>query len=179
MALPTMPKTIFEGSLSLARAPLDAALKVAGSGPDSAANQALDRVEASARNAVGTIFRDEGLRRDAQRQTIAGKERERAQRLQEAARREERERSQRLAEEAERARRESAKLDRATRLQEVEAREQSLDAKEAAVRAEREAEQVRKKAAKAKKARKAGGATRKPKASSAKPKPNSAGPTGS
>ena len=129
MGLLSAPRTIIDTSLSLARGPLEAALK-----------------------AGGVI-----------KPSVAEKERERAQRLRAEAEQGEKEAAQTLAEEAERARSESAKLDRAARLQEVEARAESLAAKEAAVRAEREAKRTRAKAAKAKKARKSksGGSSRK------------------
>lgn len=163
MGLAKTPKTIFKSSLTLARTPIDAALKATGKGgPDSPATRAIDRLEASAHAAAGAIFGDDELRRDGQRLSVAAKERQRARALREEAVRTEREEAQELAEQAERARRESAKLDRSARLEEVEARERSLDAKEAAARTGREAKKVGEKAAKAKKARKknaGGGAT--------------------
>ena len=60
MAMHTVPKTIFDRSLKLARAPFDAALGVVG-GSNSSAKHALDRFEAGLRGATGTLFRDEEL----------------------------------------------------------------------------------------------------------------------
>src|SRR3954449_8711664 len=63
MSLPTIPKTIFNSSIKLARTPVDLALGAFG-GSESGAKNLVDRAEAGARSATGVLFRDEELREE-------------------------------------------------------------------------------------------------------------------
>src|SRR3954452_9111726 len=97
MSMPTIPKTIFNSSIKLARTPIDVALGALG-GSDSSAKHMLDRAEAGARSATGVLFRDAELRDQGLAPLLATKERERAMTLREKAEVEEREPSERQAE---------------------------------------------------------------------------------
>jgi hypothetical protein len=153
MAMPALPKRVFNGSLKLARTPIDAALDLSGHA-DSAAKYGLDRLEAGVRSATGVLFRDQQLQEQGSRSRLAAKERERASDLQERSVHGEREAEARLEEAAEQQRRENAKRNKAAQLQKVAAKEASLDAKAAALAAKKEADRVSRAASKAKKTRK-------------------------
>jgi hypothetical protein len=84
MTMHTVPKTVLDRSLRLARAPIDAALGVVGAS-DSAARHLVDRVEAGARSATGTLFADDELKQEGRDVLLATKQRERADRLHEEA----------------------------------------------------------------------------------------------
>ena len=74
MSMPTIPKTIFNSSVKLARAPFDVALGALG-GSDSQAKHLLDRAEAGARSATGVLFADPELREEGRAALLATKER--------------------------------------------------------------------------------------------------------
>src|ERR1700760_2842873 len=84
MSLATVPKTVIDRSLKLARAPFDLALGAAGA-EDSSAKRLLDRIEAGARSATGTVVGDDELRREGDDLRLATAERERASDLREQA----------------------------------------------------------------------------------------------
>lgn len=84
MSMHTVPKAVFDRSLKLARAPFDAALGAVGAS-DSAAKHLVDRVEAGARSATGTLFADDELKQEGREVLRATKQRERADRLHEEA----------------------------------------------------------------------------------------------
>jgi hypothetical protein len=84
MTMHTVPKSALDRSLKLARAPIDAALGVVGAS-GSAAKHLIDRVEAGARTATGTLFADEELKQEGREVLLATKQRERADRLHEEA----------------------------------------------------------------------------------------------
>src|SRR3954449_7742518 len=94
MSMPTIPKTIFNSSIKLARMPADLALGALG-GSDSGAKNLVDRAEAGARSATGVLFRDQELREEGRAALLAAKERERAVELRERAQGEEAEAAQR------------------------------------------------------------------------------------
>src|SRR3954470_6387715 len=97
MSLLTIPKTIFNSSIKLARTPVDVAIG-ALVGSESGAKNLVDRAEAGARSATGVLFRDEELREQGRAALLATKERERAMTLREQAEVEKREASERQAE---------------------------------------------------------------------------------
>ncbi|HVD37642.1 MAG TPA: hypothetical protein VNC15_02285, partial [Solirubrobacterales bacterium] len=111
MAMPTVPKTIFNASLKLARAPFDVALGALG-GSDSGAKHLIDRAEAGARSATGVIFADPELREEGRAAMVATKERERATELREKAEVQEREAEERQARAAEAAEKAAAEARR-------------------------------------------------------------------
>jgi hypothetical protein len=111
MSLPTVPKTIFNSSLKLARAPFDVAFNALG-GQDSQAKHLLDRAEAGARSATGVLFADAELREQGRASLLATKERERAVHLREKAEVQEREAEERQAEASEAAREAAAEARR-------------------------------------------------------------------
>src|SRR3954465_11798553 len=94
MSLPTIPKTIFNSSIKLARMPADLALGPLR-GSDSGAKNLVEPAEAGARSATGVLFRDEELREEGRAALLAAKERERALALREKAEGEEREAAER------------------------------------------------------------------------------------
>jgi len=77
MTMRTVPRTIFDRSLKLVRAPFDAALGAVGAA-DSSAKHMLDRIEAGARSRVGALFADDELRKQGREALLATRERERA-----------------------------------------------------------------------------------------------------
>ena len=83
MALKNIPRTVVGGYLKVARAPVDAALKLAGRGKQG--EVVVDRAEAAARDVAGTALGDEELRRDAARRRTAADTREEAIELREQA----------------------------------------------------------------------------------------------
>ena len=97
MSMPTIPKTIFNSSIKLARTPVDLALGALG-GSESQAKNLVDRAEAGARSATGVLFRDPELREEGRAALLAAKERERAVELREKAEVQEREAEERQAE---------------------------------------------------------------------------------
>src|SRR3954469_25693167 len=97
MSMPTIPKTIFNSSIKLARTPIDVALGALG-GSDSSAKHMLDRAEAGARSATGVLFRDPELREQGRAALLATRERERGRARREKAGAEEREATERRAE---------------------------------------------------------------------------------
>src|SRR3954452_19816255 len=80
MTLRTIQRTAIGGWLSLARPPIDTALRFAG-GNASGVKLAVDRADATARTLLGALLGDEVLQEDADRRRTAAEERERAQRL--------------------------------------------------------------------------------------------------
>jgi hypothetical protein len=169
MTMHTVPKTIFNRSLKLARTPFDVALGVTGAS-DSSAKRALDRIEAGVRSATGTVFRDEELARQGRKASLATDQRERAAELRAEAELREQEAAHRAAQAAKRtaeaeakAKRKAAKVkrantkrDKAAQLEKLEAKEASLATKESALLAQREAERVKGAASAAKQVRKNG-----------------------
>jgi hypothetical protein len=107
MSFTTIPKTIVDQTLKLARAPLDVALRPFG-GSASSAGQFVDRAEAGARSAAGTILADNELKEKGRASMLATSERERAARLRESAEVRQHEADQRQARIAEEARRAKA-----------------------------------------------------------------------
>lgn len=85
-----IPRTALEGSLKLARMPLDVAVGLLpgnGTGAATAAKLAIYRIDASIRSVFASVLGDPVLRDDAQRRYEAAEERQRALRLRgEAAR---------------------------------------------------------------------------------------------
>ena len=69
MGLKDIPRTVVGGYLKVARAPIDATLKLAGHGKRGEA--VVDRADAAARDLAGTALGDEELRREAARSTTA------------------------------------------------------------------------------------------------------------
>ena len=180
MAMPTLPKTVFDRSLKLARAPLDAALSVTGTA-ESPGKRLLDQIEASTRSATGVLFHDDELRREGRAVRLASNQRQRAAGLREraeevaaeaaadrrAAEKRERERKakaavkadkekKKAAEKAAQAKRKDSRVKAAATLDKAAAKDQSLDAEEQALAAEREADQIVDAAVAAKEARKNG-----------------------
>src|SRR3954453_8833450 len=80
MTLRTIQRTAIGGWLSLARLPIDTALRFAG-GNAPGVKLAVDRADATARTLLGALLGDEVLQEDADRRRTAAEERERAQRL--------------------------------------------------------------------------------------------------
>lgn len=80
----TIPKTIVDQSLKLARVPFDVVLRPFG-GSDTSAGHFVDRAEAGARSAAGMLFADEELKEKGRAAFLATRERERANRLRESA----------------------------------------------------------------------------------------------
>jgi hypothetical protein len=145
MSLRTIPRAALGGYVKLLRWPLDTTLRLAGRGNGSTSGAALavDRLDASARAAAGSVMGDDELRRDAELRRKAADEREDALHLRaEAERRSEQadERFTRTRKEAERKRDKAAK----TAQQRKQAAEKQRAAKE---RRAVEAEQKRKQAA--------------------------------
>jgi hypothetical protein len=83
MGLKDIPRTVVGGYLKVARAPIDATLKLAGRGKRGEA--VVDRADAAARDLAGTALGDEELRREAALRRTAADAREEAVDLREAA----------------------------------------------------------------------------------------------
>ncbi|MGN6663029.1 MAG: hypothetical protein ACTHK6_02300 [Solirubrobacterales bacterium] len=145
MSMPTIPKTIFNSSIKLARTPFDVALGVLG-GAESPARHLLDRAEAGARSATGVLFADEELKEQGRTALLATKERERAVRLRETAEVREREAEERQAEVGEAAREAEAE---ARRQAEQERRKAEKRRREREARAAKAEAKKKEKAAKA------------------------------
>jgi len=80
MAMPTVPKTVFDRSLKVVRAPFDAALSVTGTS-DSPAKHLLDQIEGTARSATGVLFHDDELLREGRDVRLTTNQREHATEL--------------------------------------------------------------------------------------------------
>jgi hypothetical protein len=173
MSMSTATRTVFDRSLKLTRWPFDAALGLFGAS-DSAAKHAVDRLEAGARSATGTLFGDEQLKEEGHRVSQATEQREYAAQLREEAeeerrqadkRRREREsraaktaatRKQKAAKSAAKAEQVKAKRDRTAQLDKLDAKEEAIKSKEDASRLERQVKKVEEVAAAAKRDRKDG-----------------------
>ncbi len=173
MSMSTATRTIFDRSLKLSRWPFDATLDLVGAS-DSAAKHAVDRLEAGARSATGTLFGDRQLKEEGNRVSRATEQREHAALLHEEAeeerrqadkRRREREsraaktaatRKQKAAKSAARAERTKAKRDRTAQLDKLDAKQEAIESKEDAARVERQVKKVEEVAAAAKRNRKDG-----------------------
>ena len=84
MNLRSTPRTALDRYLKLLRLPADVAVKAFARGQNGAttpAEQAVDRVDATVRDAVGRMFNDTELQADAQRRRAAVNERGRALKL--------------------------------------------------------------------------------------------------
>jgi hypothetical protein len=86
MSLRDIPRTAVDGAVKLTRLPLDIVVAMLpgngnGSGAKPAAGIAVDRFEATLRDAAGIALFDHELREDAMRRRIAADERERELRL--------------------------------------------------------------------------------------------------
>ena len=82
MGIRDIPRTAVGGYLKLARLPIDTGLKIVGRGGDgSGAKLATDRVEATAREAAGTVLADEKLKQDGKKRNRATDERQKAVKL--------------------------------------------------------------------------------------------------
>src|SRR4051812_27571802 len=97
MDLQVIPRTIVNRSLDLARLPYDTAARVFGRGNEWPPIIAVDRVDATVRDAAGRLLRDERLVADARLLRTETEERERAVRLRTDAARVERKAEQREA----------------------------------------------------------------------------------
>jgi NADH dehydrogenase [ubiquinone] 1 alpha subcomplex assembly factor 7 len=145
MTLHAVPKAVFNGSVKLARTPVDATIGVLG-GSDSRVKHLVDRAEAGARSAVGTLFADEELREEGRSARLATKERERALRLHEEAEVRRREGEQTLAQAGEESQETVAE---ARRQAEQERRKAEKRKREREARARKAAEKEKEKTAKA------------------------------
>ena len=82
MGLRDIPRTAVGGYIKLARLPLDTGLKLIGRGGNgNAAKLAADRVDATAREAAGTVLGDDQLKKDGRKRHRATEERQRAVKL--------------------------------------------------------------------------------------------------
>jgi dTMP kinase len=128
MNLRSIPRAAVGGSIKVARLPLDLTAAVIRRGTGrSGADIVVDRAEAAARGAAGTVLGDEQLKRDASRRSLAADERERADAMEAAAGAQaevaDQERRQR-EQAAERRRAQAAERARAKKQQAAEEREQ-------------------------------------------------------
>jgi hypothetical protein len=82
MGLRDIPRTAVGGYIKLARLPIDTGLKLVGRGGNGdAAKLATDRVDATAREAVGTVIGDDELKQQGKKRHRATDERTRAAKL--------------------------------------------------------------------------------------------------
>jgi hypothetical protein len=82
MGLRDIPRTAVGGYIKLARLPIDTGLKLIGRGGNgNAAKLAADRVDATAREAVGAVLADDELKRDGRKRHQATEQRQRAVKL--------------------------------------------------------------------------------------------------
>ncbi|HEX8205010.1 MAG TPA: hypothetical protein VF587_03010 [Solirubrobacteraceae bacterium] len=87
MGLRDIPRTAVGGYIKLARLPIDTGLKLVGRGGNGdAAKLAADRVDATAREAAGTVLGDEQLKTDGRKRHEATEQRQRAAKLRTQAR---------------------------------------------------------------------------------------------
>jgi hypothetical protein len=96
-------RTAIGGYVKLLRLPLDTALRVAGRGKSSGAGQAVDHVDATAREVAGAVTGDEELKEQGRRKHKAAEQRGRAADLKAAAEAKRQEADQDLDEGRERA----------------------------------------------------------------------------
>ena len=82
MGLRDIPRTAVGGYIKLARLPIDTGLKVIGRGGNgNAAKLATDRLDATAREAAGTVLADDELKQDGRKRHRATDQRQRAAKL--------------------------------------------------------------------------------------------------
>ena len=83
MTLRTIPRTALDAYLKALKLPVTTVIRqvTKSNGTPSAAELAVDRVDATIRDVAGLTLGDEDLRKDAGRRRKAADERERAQRL--------------------------------------------------------------------------------------------------
>src|SRR5919199_1894694 len=139
MNLRSIPRTAVGGYIKAVRWPIDRTTRLLRrDGDKSGAELAVDRADAAARGAAGTVLGDEELKQDASRRTKAADERERAQALSGAARaraeqaEEDREAKAKRARQAEQRRKRAAEKAAAERKEAVEeqAKRERLEALE-------------------------------------------------
>ena len=86
MNLRSIPRAAIGGYIKVLRWPLDrTAALLRRDGEPSGAERTVDRADAAARGAAGTVLGDEELKREANRRSLATDERERAATLRKAA----------------------------------------------------------------------------------------------
>jgi hypothetical protein len=79
MGLRDIPRTAVGGYIKLARLPIDTSLKLIGRGGNGNASKlATDRVDATAREAAGSVLGDEQLKQDGRKRHQATEQRQRA-----------------------------------------------------------------------------------------------------
>jgi hypothetical protein len=142
-------RTALDTWLRISRAPFDAASRLLPNGtegPRTPAILVLDRVDATIRDTVGTLLRDDQLREDAGRRRIAADERERALELRIEAEAKKREADARLAQRHESVERQRAdaeqRAEQQKRQAEREKTEREQRAKQAAAKQARAVEKA-------------------------------------
>ena len=139
MGLRDIPRTAVGGYIKLARLPIDTGLKLVGRGGNgNAAKLAADRVDATAREAAGTVLADDELKKDGRKRHKATDERQRAVKLRAKAQQKSAEADAELTE-----RQEQAEQKRRQAAQRAEQRKQTA-AEAAKKRQQRAAETERK-----------------------------------